>query len=57
MHCAENIRLILSFAEKALIDDTGELRLPYSARKNPTTHNDVTPPTPATGDPPQRETT
>ncbi len=57
MHCAENIRLILSFAEKALIDDTGELRLPYSARKNPTTHNDVAPPTPATGDPPHVETT
>lgn len=51
-HCAENIRLILSYAHKATADDQGDLRLTYGARKPNKIAADAAAPVPATGDPP-----
>jgi len=51
-HCAENIRLILSYAHKATADNQGDLRLSYSARTPKKDRAETAAPVPATGDPP-----
>jgi len=54
-HCAENIRLILSYAHKATADSEGDVRLTYSPRKPKKPSAETAAPVPATGDPPRAE--
>ena len=54
-HCAENIRLILSYAHKATADPDGNPRLTYSARKPKKDKAETAQPVPASGDPPHAE--
>ena len=54
-HCAENIRLILSYAHKATADSDGNPRLTYSARKPKKDKAETALPVPASGDPPHAE--
>lgn len=54
-HCAENIRLILSYAHKATADSEGDVQLTYSPRKPKKVSTETAAPVPATGDPPRPE--